>query len=232
MNPIIVAPRPRIPSGQGLRCFNAYASQANSGAVRPVATPGMLAVPAQRAVEPVSSMRAVLAAKYEAVPSYRSRPLPQPPCFFAHTQPTPAPVVADEDCLPPPPVFVAAPELRHPRPQRIINRAQMAADAFAHLEAQVAAAPEPIPEPIPAPCSAPPPYPIARRRLHVDAPSTHSHSAPPFPIPRRRLDLVAADEEPRAVTVTPTRRFIPTHMRRLNCPIDENGREIPVRRWP
>ena len=31
MNPIIVAPRPRIPSGQGLRCFNAYASQANSG---------------------------------------------------------------------------------------------------------------------------------------------------------------------------------------------------------
>ncbi|EJD47781.1 hypothetical protein AURDEDRAFT_163239, partial [Auricularia subglabra TFB-10046 SS5] len=103
MNPIIVAPRPRIPSGRSLRYLGAYAIQANSGAVRPVADSGMLAVPAQRAVEPVSSMRAVLAAKHDAAPSYRARPLPQPPCFFAHTQPAPEPI-ADEDRLPPPPV--------------------------------------------------------------------------------------------------------------------------------
>ncbi|EJD47782.1 hypothetical protein AURDEDRAFT_163240 [Auricularia subglabra TFB-10046 SS5] len=166
-------------------------------------------------------MRAVLAAKHDAAPSYRARPLPQPPCFFAHTQPAPEPI-ADEDRLPPPPVFVAAPELHHPRPQRVINRAQMAADAFAHLEAQVA-------EPTPAPCSAPPPYPIARRRLHVDAPSTHS--APPYPIPRRRLDLV--DGQPRAATtINVPVRFIPQRIRTPCCPIDENGREIPVRRWP
>lgn len=169
--PIVAAPRSRAVSssgGRGLRYLTARLAQAMTDS-------GLMAAPVSRAVDAVNSVLSAKpdtdkschnAAQRPSLLTRRRRSLRLPPIL--PLAPERERESAPEDRLPSPPVFGRMPALRHPRPRRIIDRAQMAADAFALLEAQVQHADTPES----AHCDSVPPYPFPRRRRH-DCAATH-----------------------------------------------------------